>query len=89
MSLNKAPQTAKPAVAPILAKDRRRPGRPDHVSARLVPLLRTPETAGMPAPIGWAEDACLATLRQLDLLDTAPTEAFDRITRMACEQAPK
>ena len=37
----------------------------------------------MPAPTSWAEDARLAALHQLGLLDTAPTEAFDRITRMA------
>jgi GGDEF domain-containing protein len=68
-----------------MAKDRRRPGRPDRVSASLVPLLRTPETAEVPAPTSGAEDARLAALRQLNLLDTAPTEAFDRITRMASQ----
>ncbi len=68
-----------------MAKDRRRPGRPDYVSANLVPLLRTPETAEMPAPASWTENARLAALRQLDLLDTPPTEAFDRITRMASQ----
>ncbi len=33
----------------------------------------------------WRETARLNALRQLDLLDTAPSEAFDRITRMAAQ----
>lgn len=33
----------------------------------------------------WGEKARLDTLRRLDLLDTPPSEAFDRITRMAAE----
>jgi GAF domain-containing protein len=31
------------------------------------------------------EEARLDALRQLDLLDTGPSEAFDRITRMASQ----
>jgi EAL domain-containing protein (putative c-di-GMP-specific phosphodiesterase class I)/GGDEF domain-containing protein len=85
LGLNEAPQTTDPIVAPAPAKDRRRPGRPDHVSAGLVPLLRAPGTAETPAPASWDEDARLAALQQLDLLDTAPTEAFDRITRIAAQ----
>jgi GAF domain-containing protein len=34
-------------------------------------------------PLTANEDARLTALRHLHLLDTAPTEAFDRITRMA------
>ena len=85
MSLKEVPQAAEAVAAPVVVKDRRRPGRPDRVSANLVPLLRTPKAAGMPVPTGWAEDARLAALLQLDLLDTAPSEAFDRITRMASQ----
>ncbi len=55
------------------------------MSANLVPLLRTPETAEMPVSAGSDEDARLAALWQLGLLDTAPAEAFDRITRMASQ----
>jgi GGDEF domain-containing protein len=51
----------------------------------LVPLLRSSERAGVPAPASWDEDARLAALRQLDLLDTAPSEAFGRVTRMASQ----
>lgn len=48
MSLKELPGTAKPASAPAPAvsaapKDRRRPGRPDHASPQLIPLLRTAE----------------------------------------------
>jgi len=66
-----------------VVKDRRRSERRDHVSSNLVSLLRAPTIAGPPAPTGWSEDKRLAALHQLGLLDTAPTEAFDRITRMA------
>jgi len=85
VSLKEVPRAAEAVAAPVMAKDRRRPGRPARVSANLVSLLRTPEIAEMPAPASWDEDARLAALRQLDLLDTAPTEAFDRITRMASQ----
>jgi len=60
-----------------LARERRRPGRMDRVSPSLIPMLRSPD--------GAAEEARLAALRQLNLLDTPPTEAFDRITRMASQ----
>lgn len=53
------------------------------MSSNLVSLLRAPTIAGPPALPGWSEDKRLAALHQLGLLDTAPTEAFDRITRMA------
>ncbi len=85
MSLKDVPKAAEPVVAPAVVKDRRRWGRPDHVSANLVSLLRTPVAAEMPPLVGWTEDARLVALRQLGLLDTAPTEAFDRITRMASQ----
>ncbi len=39
----------------------------------------------MPSPVDWTEDARLAALHKLGLLDTPPTEAFDRITRMASQ----
>jgi len=87
VSLKEVPRTAELVAGPAMAKDRRRPGRPDRVSANLVPLLRTPEAAEVPVPASWDEDARLAALRQLDLLDTAPAEAFDRITRMASRVA--
>lgn len=85
MSLNEAPQTSEPVVTPTLAKGHRRPVRPDHVNANLVSLLRTPETAETLAPTSWTEGARLAALRQFNLLDTAPAEAFDRITRVASQ----
>ena len=85
MSLNEAFQPAEPDSAPVLAKERRRPRRPKHVRANLISLLRTPDAAEMLAPTSCAEDTRLAALRQLDLLDTAPSEAFDRITRMASQ----
>ena len=85
MSLREGPRAAEPVTASAAGKDRRRPGRSDHVSANLVPLLRTPEVAEVPALASWAEDARLAALHQLDLLDTAPAEALDRITRMASQ----
>lgn len=69
--------------ASAVVKDRRRSERRDHVSSNLVSLLRAPTIAGPPALTGWSEDKRLAALHQLGLLDTAPTEAFDRITRMA------
>ena len=78
-------QAAETTVASPVATERRRPGRPDHVSPDLISLLRTPATAGASAPTSQAEDARLAALHQLGLLDTAPTEAFDRITRMASQ----
>lgn len=78
-------QVVETAVVPAVTMDRRRPGRPDHVSSELVPLLRTLATAGMSASVSQTEDARLAALHQLGLLDTAPTEAFDRITRMASQ----
>ena len=53
------------------------------MSANLVSLLRTPTTADAPGPECWSEEARLGALQQLGLLDTPPTEAFDRITRMA------
>lgn len=53
------------------------------MSSNLVSLPRAPTIAGPPALTGWSEDKRLAALHQLGLLDTAPTEAFDRITRMA------
>ena len=48
MSLKDLPGAAKPDPAPAPAvsatsQDRRRPGRPDHASPHLIPLLRTPE----------------------------------------------
>ena len=76
-------ETAATNVAPAVAKDRCRPARLDHVSPDLVPLLRTLETGGIPTSAGQTEDARLAALHQLNLLDTVPTEVFDRITRMA------
>ena len=78
-------QEAEPIVAPVVVPDRRRVGRPDHVSSSLVSLLRNPVTMDVPALTGWTEDARLGALHQLGLLDSAPTEAFDRITRMASQ----
>ena len=48
MTLEVLPGAAKPDAAPVVAasaasKDRRRPGRPDHASPLLIPLLRTAE----------------------------------------------
>ena len=83
--LEEVSEIAETNVAPVIANDRRRPGRLDHVSTDLVPLLRTTATAGMSAPASRTEGARLAALHQLGLLDTAPTEAFDRITRMASQ----
>ena len=83
--LEQVSETAGADIAPAVAKDRRRSGRPEHVSPTLVPLLRTPATAGTSAPTSQTENARLAALHQLGLLDTAPTEAFDRITRMASQ----
>ncbi len=90
MSSKKASQAAEPVVglagpASAVVKDRRRSERRDHVSSNLVSLLRAPTIAGPPALPGWSEDKRLAALHQLGLLDTAPTEAFDRITRMASQ----
>lgn len=78
-------QEAEPIAAPVVVPDRRRVGRPDHVSSSLVSLLRDPATTDVPALAGWTEDARLGALHQLGLLDSAPTEAFDRITRMASQ----
>jgi GAF domain-containing protein len=50
-----------------------------------VSLSPNPATVGMPSSADWTEDARLAALHKLGLLDTAPTEAFDRITRMASQ----
>ena len=83
MSSKEVPQAAEPTVAPAVVTDRRRAGRPGRVNSNLVSLLRTPVSAGTPALTGWTEDARLGALHQLGLLDTPPTEAFDRITRMA------
>jgi GAF domain-containing protein len=55
------------------------------MSANLVSLLRPPVAAELAASTVWTEDARLAALHQLGLLDTAPTEAFDRITHMASQ----
>ncbi len=48
MTLKELPGAAKPDPAPAPAvsaasEDRRRPGRPDHASPHLIPLLRTAE----------------------------------------------
>ncbi len=85
VSLKDVPQAAEPVIAPAVVNDRRRLRRPDHVSANLVPLLRSPVTSGKPAVGRWTEDARLGALSQLGLLDTAPSEAFDRITRVASQ----
>ena len=58
MTLKEPLQAAKPDLVPVLSasKDRRRPGRTDHASPQLIPLLRTSEieaTAGTP---GTAEE---------------------------------
>ena len=47
--------------------------------------MLSPLRAVAPAPANCTEDARLGALRQLGLLDTAPTEAFDRITRVASQ----
>ena len=85
MSSKEVPQAAEPTVAPAVVSDRRRVGRPDIVNSNLVSLFRTPVSAEAPALPGFTEDARLDALRQLGLLDTAPTEAFDRVTRMASQ----
>ena len=55
MTLKELPGAAKPDLAPAPAastasKDRRRPGRPDHASPHLIPLLRTAEIEAAAAP---------------------------------------
>ncbi len=47
--------------------------------------MLSPLRAVAPAPANCIEHARLSALRQLGLLDTAPSEAFDRITRMASQ----
>jgi GAF domain-containing protein len=52
-----------------------------------MPINHSPQST-MPAPItprlpDFAEEARLSALRNLRLLDTAPSKAFDRITRIA------
>lgn len=48
MPLKELPGATKPNLAPVpavsaVSKDRRRPGRPDHASPHLIPLLRVSE----------------------------------------------
>jgi len=83
LSLKDLPQAAVPTVAAVVVTDRRRVGRPDRMNSSLISLLRNPVNVRTPTPTGWTEDARLGALHQLGLLDTVPTEAFDRITRMA------
>ena len=85
LSLLEAPQTTEAVVVSAVNTDRRRSGRADQVSSSLVSLTRTPTTNGIPAPTNWTENAGLSALRHLGLLDTVPTEAFDRITRLASQ----
>ena len=48
------------AVAPAAVLDsRRRPGRTEQVNPHLIPLLRSPATMEIPAPLSTAEDARL------------------------------
>ncbi len=43
-------QAAERVSTPVKIKGRRRPGRNDQVSPHLIPLLRNPATADIPAP---------------------------------------
>ncbi len=50
MRFNELPQTSEQASSPAGIKGRRRPGRNDQVSPHLIPLLRDPAPANIPAP---------------------------------------
>ncbi len=44
-------RTAEQVPTPTRVKDRRRPGRSDHVDPHLIPLLRNPATMNISAPL--------------------------------------
>ena len=50
MRFQEPTQAIEQASTPVAIKDRRRPGRNDQVSSHLIPLLRNPEAASIPAP---------------------------------------